>query len=389
MSRSHSVTPSPGKTAGPGSLATAAVRQLAPYVIGKPISELARELGVDDIIKLASNENPLGPSPRAVAAMQRALADVWLYPDGSGHELKQALARHHDVQPSQVTLGNGSNDLLVMLAEGFLTPETSAVYSQHAFAIYSIVVQATGAKAKVTPAYRAGHPMQTGHDLDAMLAAIDDSTRMVFIANPNNPTGTWNTPTQVQRFLQAVPANVIVVLDEAYFEYSRRVDCPDGAAWLQSFPNLVVLRTFSKAHALAGVRVGYGLSQPDVADMLNRVRQPFNVTIPGLAGAEAAIGDAEQVQRAASLVEEGLQQLQGALPGLGVKLFPSAGNFVLADVGSNGTAVYEQLLRQGVIVRPVAGYGLPRCVRITIGTAAQNERLIKSLAMAMQGRQVS
>jgi histidinol-phosphate aminotransferase len=382
------VTVTQGTTAGPGGLAAAAVRKLAPYVIGKPISELARELGVSDIIKLASNENPLGPSPRAVAAMQRAMADVWLYPDGNGHALKEALARHHGVQSSRITLGNGSNDLLVMLAEAFLTSETSAVYSQHAFAIYGIVVQATGARAKVTPAYGADHPMQMGHDLDAMLVAIDDSTRVVFIANPNNPTGTWNTTAQLQRFLQAVPVNVIVALDEAYFEYSRRVDCPDGTQWLNDYPNLVVLRTFSKAHALAGVRVGYGLSHPDVADMLNRVRQPFNVTIPGLAGAEAAIGDLEQVQRASRLVEEGIRQLLGALPALGVKVFPSAGNFVLADVGSNGTAVYEQLLRHGVIVRPVAGYGLPRCMRITIGTAEQNERLIRSLATVMQGRRV-
>ena len=383
------MTATQAKPAGPGSLATAAVRQLAPYVIGKPIGELARELGVEDIIKLASNENPLGPSPRAVAAMQRALADVWLYPDGNGHELKQALARHHGVLPAQVTLGNGSNDLLVMLAEGFLTPQTSAVYSQHAFAIYGIVVQATGAQAKVAPAFRAGHAMELGHDLEAMLAAIDDSTRMVFIANPNNPTGTWNTTAQLHGFLKAVPAHVIVALDEAYFEYSRRVDCPDGTAWLQEYPNLVVLRTFSKAHALAGVRVGYGLSHPDVADVLNRVRQPFNVTIPGLAGAEAAIGDVEQVTRAANLVDEGMRQLHAQLPALGVKLHPSAGNFVLADVGSNGTLVYEQLLRHGVIVRPVAGYGLPRCVRITIGTAAQNERLIASLSAVLRGKQAS
>jgi histidinol-phosphate aminotransferase len=321
--------------------------------------------------------------------MQRALADSWLYPDGNGHELKQALAQHHGVLPSQVTLGNGSNDLLVMLAEAFLTTDTSAVYSQHAFAIYGIVVQATGARAIVTPAYAAGHPMQLGHDLTAMLAAIDASTRLVYIANPNNPTGTWNTTAQVQQFLQAVPSTVIVVLDEAYFEYSRRVDCPDGTAWLRDHPNLVVLRTFSKAHALAGVRVGYGLSHPEVADMLNRVRQPFNVNIPALVGAEAALADAQQVQRAVQLVDEGLRQLEAALPPLGVRLYPTAGNFVLADVGDNGSAVYERLLRQGVIVRPVAGYGLPRCVRITIGTAAQNERLIKSLATAMQGKQDS
>jgi histidinol-phosphate aminotransferase len=373
------------KSAGPGGLAAAAVRQLAPYVIGKPISELARELGMDDIVKLASNENPLGPSPHAITAMQKALGEVWLYPDGNGHELKQALARHHGVDAAQVTLGNGSNDLLVLLAEAFLTPESSAVYSQHAFAIYSLVVQATGAKARVTPAYPAGHAMQLGHDLDAMLAAIDASTKLVFIANPNNPTGTWNSPEQLGSFLRKVPATVIVVLDEAYFEYSRRVDCPDGMPLLRDHPNLIVLRTFSKAHALAGVRVGYGVSHPQVADMLNRVRQPFNVNIPALVGAEATLGDKEQVRRAVQLVDDGLRQVQAALPALGVKVFPTAGNFVLADVGASGQLVYERLLRHGVIVRPVAGYGLPRCVRITIGTGEQNERMIRSLRAALQG----
>ena len=368
--------------AGPGGLAAASVRQLAPYVIGKPISELAREIGTHDIVKLASNENPLGPSPRAIAAMQKALAEVWLYPDGNGHELKQALALHHGVDASQVTLGNGSNDLLVLLAEAFLTPESNAVYSQHAFAIYSLVVQATGAKGHAAPAHPPGHAMQMGHDLDAMLAAIDADTRLLFIANPNNPTGTWNTPAQLTQFLKQVPASVIVVLDEAYFEYSRRVDCPDGMQLLRDHPNLVVLRTFSKAHALAGVRVGYGISHPQVADMLNRVRQPFNVNIPALVGAEAALGDTQQVQRAVQLVDEGLRQVQAALPTFGVKLFRTAGNFVLADVG-DGHRVYERMLSHGVIVRPVAGYGLPRCVRITIGTTDQNERMIKSLQAAM------
>jgi histidinol-phosphate aminotransferase len=204
----------------------------------------------------------------------------------------------------------------------------------------------------------------------------------LYIANPNNPTGTWNTGAELRRFLDRVPATTIVALDEAYYEYSRAVDCPDGTELLAAYPNLVVLRTFSKAHALAGVRVGYAVSHPEVADLLNRVRQPFNVGIPGLAGATAAVGDAEQVARAQQLVREGAAQLAAALPELGVKLHASAGNFVLADVG-HGTAVYEKLLREGVIVRPVAGYGLPRCVRITIGTASQNERLIAALAKVL------
>lgn len=369
------------------SAATAAVRGLAPYAIGKPISELARELGMDEhgIIKLASNENPLGPSPKALAAMQRALQDVWLYPDGNGHDLKAAIARRHGVAMNQVTLGNGSNDLLVLLAEAFLSPQSSAVYSQYAFAIYGLAVQATGARASVAPAFPAGHPMALGHDLEAMRAAITADTRLVYIANPNNPTGTWNDGAALRAFLNAVPADVVVALDEAYFEYSRRVDCPDGMTLVGQYPNLVVLRTFSKAHGLAGVRVGYAISHPDVADMLNRVRQPFNVNIPALAGAEAALDDEQQPRRAQQLVEEGLRQLGAALPETGVKLYPSAGNFVLADTGGDGRAVYEKLLRHGVIVRPVAGYGLPGCLRITIGTAEQNDKLIRSLAAVMDG----
>lgn len=381
MSASH------GSSGGPGSLATAAVRALAPYVIGKPIDELARELGIAPakIVKLASNENPLGPSPLALAAMREAMEEVWLYPDGNGFDLKAALARRHGVSPEQVTLGNGSNDLLVLLAECLLGSGTSAVYSQYAFAIYGLVVQATGARHIVAPAYHAGHSMPFGHDLDAMLAAIDADTRLVYIANPNNPTGTWNTTSAVRTFLERVPPRVIVALDEAYFEYSRRVDCPDGMELLAGFPNLVVLRTFSKAHALAGVRVGYAVSHPEIADMLNRVRQPFNVGIPGLVGAEASLGDGQQAVRAVQLVEHGLAQLEAELPRLGLKMHPTAGNFVLVDVGGNGQLAYERLLRQGVIVRPVGGYGLPGALRITIGTAGQNERLIAALAAVMQG----
>jgi histidinol-phosphate aminotransferase len=367
------------------SLASAAVRALAPYVTGKPISELSRELGIPegDIVKLASNENPLGPAPAVLQAMQRSLADVWLYPDGNGHDLKQALARRHGVAMNQVTLGNGSNDLLVLLAEAFLTAQASAVYSQYAFAISGIAVQATGARANVAPAHPATHPMALGHDLAAMRAAIDADTRLVYIANPNNPTGTWNALRDLQDFLDSVPPHVIVALDEAYFEYSRRVDCPDGMSLLARYPNLVVLRTFSKAHGLAGVRVGYAISHADVAELLNRVRQPFNVSIPALVGATAALADHDQSRRALRLVEEGLRQFAKSLPQLGVKLYPTAGNFVLADVGADGRAIYERLLRQGVIVRPVGGYGLPRCVRITVGTAEQNDRLIRSMAAAM------
>jgi histidinol-phosphate aminotransferase len=317
--------------------------------------------------------------------MRAALETIWLYPDGNGHDLKQSLAQRHGVSAAQVTLGNGSNDLLVLLAESFLSAGSSAVYSQYAFAIYGLVVQATGARHNIAPAYHAGHSMPFGHDLAAMRAAIDADTRLVYIANPNNPTGTWNTPEQLRAFLAQVPPTVIVVLDEAYFEYSRRVDCPDGMSLVGEYPNLVVLRTFSKAHALAGVRVGYAISHPAIADLLNRVRQPFNVGIPGLVGATASLGDPQQPRRAVQLVEDGLAQLGAELPRLGLKIHPTAGNFVLVNVGGSGQLIYERLLRQGVIVRPMAGYGLPSALRITIGTAEQNERLIAALATVMQG----
>ena len=372
--------------AGPGSLAVPAVQGISPYVIGKPISELTRELGVTEIIKLASNENPLGPSPLALAAAQASLADTLLYPDGNGFDLKEALARHHGLSAAQITLGNGSNDLLVLLAEAFLDGSRNAVISQYAFAIYGLVVQATGAAAKITAALPVDSAMPNGHDLQAMLAAIDAETRLVFIANPNNPTGSWVDDAALRRFLDAVPDTTLVVLDEAYFEYAQRMGCTDGSTLLSRHPNLVVLRTFSKAHALAGLRVGYALSHPEVANILNRVRAPFNVTIPALAAAAAALNDAQQAARAVALVEAGLAQVQEALPALGVRLFPSAGNFVLADVsagGLSGQQVYEGLLRHGVIVRPVGGYGLPRCVRITIGTAGQNQRLIDALRQCL------
>lgn len=372
-------------TDSPARLATAAVRELSPYVTGKPMSELSRELGIaiEDIVKLASNENPLGPSPVVVKAIVDSLQDLWLYPDGNGHELKQAVAGRHGVGLDQVTLGNGSNDLLVLLAEAFLTPDVNAVISQYAFAIYGLVVQATGAQARIAPAFAEDSASPFGHDLQAMLSLVDERTRLVFIANPNNPTGSWCTTAQVEAFLAQCPRTTIVVLDEAYFEYARRFDCPDGSTLLSRHPNLVVLRTFSKAHALAAVRVGYGLSHPDVANILNRVRQPFNVTIPGLVAAEAALGDDAQPARAVALVEAGMAQVVPALQALGVKVYPSAGNFVLADVsarGHSGQQVFNALLSKGVIVRPVAGYGLPRCVRITIGTHEQNDRLLAALA---------
>jgi len=365
------------------SLAAPGVRKLAPYVPGKPPEQLERELGIKDSIKLASNENPLGPGPGARAALAAALASVGMYPDGSGHELRSRLAAKHGVGFDQVTLGNGSNDVLVLLAETFLTPELDAVYSQYAFAVYAIAVQQTGARASVAPARPPDHRMPLGHDPAAILAAIGPRTRLLFLANPNNPTGTWLDGQELDALLRAVPSEIIVVLDEAYHEYSEGMGVPDGTKWLAQHPNLVVTRTFSKAYGLAGLRVGYSLSHADLANLLNRVRQPFNVSVPGLAAAAAALDDREHLEATLALNRQGLTRLRDGLMALGLKVLPSAANFVLCNLGRPAAAINEALLRQGVIVRPLANYGLNNHLRITTGTEAQNERVIAAMAAAL------
>ncbi len=365
-------------------LAAPPVRQLAPYVPGKPLSELEREYGITDSIKLASNENPLGPGPRAHAAIAQAVQALGLYPDGNGFELKQALAKKHGCALQQITLGNGSNDLLVMLAEAFLSAEAEAVYSQYCFAIYPIVVQATGAVARVAAAYPNDHAMALGHDLEAMLKLVNAHTRLVFIANPNNPTGTWVEAAALKRFIAALPATTLVVVDEAYIEYVQDAAFADASQWLNEFPNLVVTRTFSKAYGLAGLRVGYALSHASVADALNRVRQPFNVNSVALSAATAALSDVEHLRKSVELNACGMQQVVAGLKTLGVRVHPSRGNFVLVDCARPGGAVYEALLRQGVIVRPVSGYGLATQLRITIGTEAENARMLAALQFALK-----
>jgi histidinol-phosphate aminotransferase len=364
-------------------LAAAPVRLIAPYLPGKPLEELEREYGISNSIKLASNENPLGPGPKAIAAMQRAAQEIGLYPDGGGFALKQALAKKYNCAMECITLGNGSNDVLVLLAEAFLTRDTEAVYSQYAFAVYPIAVQATGATARVAPANPPDHPMPLGHDLDAMLKLVNEHTRLAFIANPNNPTGTWLSANDLRNFLARVPQQTIVVVDEAYIEYVNDPAFPDASRWLSEFANLVVVRTFSKAYGLAGLRVGYALSHPSVAGMLNRVRQPFNVNLMALAAATAALDDKEHLQKTLTTNRTGLAQLQAGFDALGVKHLPSAGNFVLIDCGRPAAAVYEAMLRQGVIVRPVGNYQLPDHLRITIGTQAQNERMLSALKHAL------
>ena len=355
-------------------LAPPHVRAIVPYQPGKPISELARELGLAeaDIVKLASNENPLGPSPRALAAAQDALHDMALYPDGAGFALKARLSAKLGVAANQIVLGNGSNDVLDIAAQAFLSPGTSSVHSQHAFAVYPIATQTAGAQSIVVPA------RDYGHDLAAMRAAIRDDTRVVWIANPNNPTGTFLPWAEIEAFLEAVPQQVLVVLDEAYGEYLPPAERCDTAAWLARFPNLLITRTFSKAYGLAGLRVGYGLGHPDVIDLLNRVRHPFNVNLPGLAAAEAALDDAEFLARSYALNAAGMAQLLAGLAERGIDTVRSKGNFQLAKVG-DAARINAELLKRGVIVRPVANYGLPAFLRVSVGLAGQNARFLDAL----------
>lgn len=367
----------------PKSLAAPAVRTLAPYVPGKPLEALEREYGIHDSIKLASNENPLGPGPRALQAIADASRQIGLYPDGGGFALKQALAKKHGCASECITLGNGSNDVLVMIAEAFLTPHTEAVYSQYGFAVYPIAVQATGAAARVAPAHSSDHAMPLGHDLDAIARLINEKTRVVFVANPNNPTGTWIDAEVLRRFVETVPAQTLIVIDEAYFEYVEDPQFPDSSRWLAAHPNLVVTRTFSKAYGLAGLRVGYALSHPDVADLLNRVRQAFNVNSIALAAARAALDDVEHLQRSVQLNRAGMAQVAAGLDALGVRHLPSRGNFILVNCAKPAGPIYEAMLRQGVIVRPLGNYQLPNHLRITIGTQAENQRMLDALRHAL------
>lgn len=350
------------------------IRAIAPYQPGKPIAELAREMGLDadGIIKLASNENPLGISPLARAAVERGVAALGLYPDGNGHGLKTALSRRFGVGMDQVVLGNGSNDVLELTARLFLGPHASAVYAQHAFAVYPLATQACGAVGIEVPA------RAYGHDLTAMAAAIRDDTRIVFIANPNNPTGTLLEAEELYAFLGRVPTEVAVVLDEAYGEYLDPERRAPSLAWLSEFPNLIVTRTFSKAYGLAGLRVGYAVARPEVADLMNRIRQPFNVNSLALAAAEAALDDEAFLAASKRLNDAGLAQLGAGFRRLGLDYIPSWGNFVCVRVG-DASRVYRQLLERGIIVRPVANYGLPEHLRISVGTEAQNARLLAAL----------
>jgi histidinol-phosphate aminotransferase len=354
-------------------LCTPGIAGLKPYIPGKPVSELERELGITNSIKLASNENPLGPPDSVKKILAGEIDDLSLYPDGSGYRLRNKLAKMHGASAAGITLGNGSNDVLDMIARVFLGADSEAVFSQYAFAVYPIVTQAVGATARAIPA------VDYGHDLEAMLSAINDKTRVVFIANPNNPTGTWLRSDELRRFVEAVSKDVIIVIDEAYFEYVDETDYPDTSSWVSEFDNLIVTRTFSKAYGIAGLRVGYSLSHPDVADLLNRVRQPFNVNSMSLVAAETALDDKDYLARAVELNRQGMQQYIDAFTEMGLEWIPSVGNFISVNLARDASQVDKRLLQEGVITRPVANYGMPQYLRISIGLPEENTRCIASL----------
>lgn len=360
-------------------LANTGVQGLHPYQAGKPIEELQRELGLSRVVKLASNENPLGPSQKVLAVCQQVASDITRYPDSSGFELKVNLAERLGVAVDQLTLGNGSNDILDLIARVFLGKGRSAVYSKYAFIVYSIAVEACGGRPIVTP------DKNWGHDLEAMAAAIEEDTRLVFIANPNNPTGTSLSRAQLENFLEKVPEHVIVVLDEAYIEYASGESFPNGVSLLSHYPNLIVTRTFSKAFGLAGLRVGYSISNPQVADLLNRVRAPFNVNSMALAAANTVLNDAQYLSKSRHVNTEGMAQLEEGFKKLGLSFIPSAGNFIAVEFAKELSTleIYQCLLARGVIVRPVGVYQMPNHLRVSIGLVEENQFFLDALAKVL------
>lgn len=355
------------------------VRAIAPYVGGKPISEVAREFGLDEgkIVKLASNENPLGMPESAKKAMAKAAEDLGRYPDSNGFDLKNALAKKLNVPFEWITLGNGSNDILELTARAVAQEGDEVVFSKHAFAVYPLATQAVGGKAIEVPATK-----DYGHDLPAMLKAITSKTRLVFVANPNNPTGTFLSAKEIETFLEQVPSNVVIVIDEAYNEFLTPEQQYDAIAWVRKYPNVIVSRSFSKAYGLAGLRIGYGVAQNNITDLLNRIRQPFNVNSLAQAAAIAALADVEFLKKCYELNRAGYAQLTAAFEQMGLRYLPSSGNFVLVKVGDDvnaGAKVNLELLKAGVIVRPVGNYGLPEWLRISIGLPEENQAFIEAL----------
>lgn len=352
------------------------IAHIAPYQPGKPIDELKRELGLNDVVKLASNENPLGCSPHAKAAIVQAIDEVGRYPDGNGFALKQQISQQFGVDMSQITLGNGSNDILELVARTFVSAGDEVIYSQHAFAVYALATQAVGAVGVEVAA------KDYGHDLSAMAQAVTPKTRVIFIANPNNPTGTWFEEDAFSQFMQKIPAQVLVVLDEAYVEYFPQNF--NSLKFLSQYSNLLISRTMSKAYGLASLRVGFGVASSEVTNLLNRVRQPFNVSSFALAAAVAALKDTDFIEQSRALNLQGMAQLEQGFAQLGLNWVSSRANFILVDLRRSGSQVFDALLKKGVIVRPVGGgYGMPNHIRVSIGLQEENSRFLEALAQVL------
>lgn len=348
---------------------SANITALTPYSPGKPLEELERELGITGSIKLASNENPLGPSPKALAAVKKTAAGLNRYPDGSGFALTQALAKHCGVDPSRIILGNGSNELIELAVRTFVLPGDEVISAAPSFVVYATAAQAAGGSNVIVPC------TDHRHDLDAMADRITPSTKVVFIANPNNPTGTMNSHSELDRFLGNAPDHVLVVLDEAYYEYVTRADYPDSLAYVKADRNVLTLRTFSKIHGLAGLRIGYGIAAPEIIEMLNKVRQPFNTNSLAQAGALAALADRKHVERSIAVNNEGKQFLYRSFDHLGIRFVPTEANFIYFEAPLDAKEVYDRLLKAGVIIRPMGGNTL----RVTIGLPEENQRFVGEL----------
>ncbi|PCJ22131.1 MAG: histidinol-phosphate transaminase [Gammaproteobacteria bacterium] len=360
------------------SLATASIQGMRPYLPGKPVEELEREMGLTNIIKLASNENPRGPSEKVLQAIQAGGSQLTRYPDGNGFQLKQKLAQHHGLDPDMITLGNGSNDVLELIARAFCNSSSEIIFSQYSFVVYALAAQAVGATSVVTKAH------DWGHDLQAMAAAVTMRTGVIFLANPNNPTGTHFSAQALETFLQSVPSRVIVVLDEAYSEYVSQEEYPDGLKFMARYDNLVVTRTFSKAYGLAAMRVGFCVANTQITDVLNRVRQPFNVGSLGLLAACAAIDDSDYLSQSVAMNQQGMAQLESGFEQLKLEYIASLGNFVCVDLKRDAMPIYQSLLEKGVIVRPVANYGMPNHLRVSIGLESENQRFIEALGSVIK-----
>lgn len=361
------------------------ILSLEAYTPGMPIDELQRRLGIADVVKLASNENPLGPSPKVKAALAAAVSgeNLALYPDGSGFRLKQKIAQYHGIDANRITLGNGSNDILEFLSRIYAGPGRAVMYSAHAFAVYALAAQAQNAESVVVPARPANDAQPYGHDMQAFARALRKDVALIFIAQPNNPTGTWLNPDDIEAFIKQVPAETIVALDEAYYDYMDPSLRGDTRGWLDKYPNLIVCRTFSKAYGIAGLRAGYALSSPAVADLLNRVRQPFNNNSLALLAAEIAIQDQEHVRQSVELNTRERARLDTALKSMGLKPLPSQANFIAVDFGREAKPIHQALLERGVIVRPMASYQMPTFLRVSIGTERENDRFLDALKAAL------